>query len=89
MVFDAFNSFLSKFSAVSIDDIEPNKTVENSWNQSCSSPWLYQTYGTGVVYLDSVRFEDSSFWYFDESEVLDQIKLIEDSLTKDSLKDKK
>lgn len=87
--FDAFNCLLDKFSAISIENITLNKETTSEWQQNTCSPWMFKTLGTGVVYLDALRFEDNQFWYSDSEQILHEMRKIEKSLTKDDLKDER
>ncbi len=84
--FDAFNHLLESFTGISIEDVEENEDVECTWNQRCSSPWLYKKYGTGVVYVEVVRFGDGTFWYSDKEKIIFELQKFEKDLTKDDLK---
>lgn len=86
--FDAFNHLMEKFSGIAIEVLENGNTTTSEWNQSAYSPWLFKTLGTGVVYLDTVRFEGNKFWHMDSEQVLSEMQDIEKELTKDDLKDR-
>lgn len=87
--FDAFNRLLDKFSGIAIEDLDPGKCTTDEWHQTPCSSWLFKTLGTGVIYLDAVRFKGNRFWYSDSEQVLSEMQKIEKALTKDDLKDKK
>ncbi len=86
--FDAFNHLLDKFSGFAIEDLDTDQSTTNNWNQRTYSPWLFKSLGTGVIYLDSVRFGGDQFWYADSEYVLTEMQKIEKELTKDDLIDK-
>jgi hypothetical protein len=86
--FDAFNHLLDKFSGIAIEELEVAKTTTSEWHQRSFSPWMFKTLGTGVVYLDAVRFEGDQFWHADSEQILSELQKIEKDLTKDDLKDK-
>lgn len=87
--FDAFNHLLDKFSGIAIEELEPSKSTTSDWNQRSYSPWLFKSLGTGVTYLDAVRFEGDQFWHADNDQILSEMRVIEMDLTKDDLKDKR
>ncbi len=87
--FDAFNHLLDKFSGVAIEELQIGKRKTSEWHQRAYSPWLFKTLGTGVIYLDAVRFEGNKFWNMDGEQILSQIQEIEKDLTKEDLKDKR
>lgn len=59
--FDIFNGMLDKFSGFAIEELDVARSATNEWRQSSCSPWMFKTLGTGVVYLDAVRFENNQF----------------------------
>jgi hypothetical protein len=89
VAFDAFNEFLDKFGGVGIDDIAINKEASGSWEQSAYHAFLFKKFGTGIVYVDAVRFEDETFWKVKEADILPQIQELEEGFTADLLKEKK
>lgn len=86
--FDAFNHLLDSFTGIAIEDIETGAEINSTWNQTCTSPWLYKKFGSGVIYVDVVRFQDGSFWYSDKDKVILELQKFEKDLTKEDLKNK-
>jgi len=87
--FDAFNNFMGRFGGVSIDDLVPQVSTKGVWTQDPYATFLFQKYGTGVVYVAEIRFEDGSFWRADMDSILAQMRKFEATLEKDDLKEKK
>lgn len=87
--FDAFNHLLDKFSGIAIEELEPTKSATSEWNQTSYSPWMFKSLGTGVTYLNAVRFENDQFWHADTDQILSEMQKIERELTKDDLRDKR
>ena len=86
--FDAFNHLLDSFTGISIEDIEVDSDAEGTWKQTCISPWLYKKFGSGVMYIDVVRFQDGSFWYSDKDKIISELQKFEKDLKKEDLKKK-
>jgi hypothetical protein len=87
--FDTFNNFMGRFGGVSIEDVEPNAETSGTWTQDPYAAFLFEKYGTGVVYVSEVRFEDGTFWRADMDSILTQMRKFEATLEKDDLKEKK
>ncbi len=84
--FDTFNQLLDSFTGIAIENIEVDADVDGTWNQACISPWLYKKFGSGVIYVDVVRFQDGTFWYSDKDKVIFELQKFEKDLTTDDLK---
>lgn len=89
ITFDAFNEFLDKFVGISIEEVEIDKMKAVSWQQSTYKAFSFKKYGTGLMYIDKVRFEDGSIWVLSKDEILPQIQEIQESFTEDLLKERK
>lgn len=87
--FDAFNCLLDKFSGIAIEELGSGNSTTCEWSQSSYAPWMFKSLGTGVVYLDAVRFDGDRFWFADNEQVLSEMQKIEKELTKEDLKDKR
>ncbi|WP_043585102.1 hypothetical protein [Geminisphaera colitermitum] len=86
--FDAFNNFMGRFGGVSIEELAPKVETDGVWTQSPYAAFLFKKYGTGVVYVSELRFEDGTFWRADMDSVLAQMRKFEATLEKDDLKEK-
>ena len=86
--FDTFNNFMGRFGGVSIEELAPKSEANGVWTQSPYAAFLFKKYGTGVVYVSEIRFEDGTFWRADMDSVLAQMRKFEATLEKDDLKEK-
>lgn len=77
-----FNHILDKFPGLVIAELEINESATREWHQNFHSPWMFETLGTGVVYVDAVRFEDAEIWHADREQVLAEFQKIEKEITK-------
>jgi len=89
VAFDAFNEFLGRFAGISIGDVIAGKPKKFSWSQSPYGVFKFEKYGTGVVYVKTVRFGDGIIWEVDTAEVVFQIQEIQEGFTADLLEEKK
>lgn len=87
--FDTFNNFMGRFGGVSIEDLESKTEKKGVWTQDPYSAFLFRKYGTGVVYVAELRFEDGTFWRADMDAILVQMRKFEATLEKDDLKEKR
>ena len=87
--FDAFNSFMDRFSGWSVSQVQPNETKKGEWTQRPYAAFSFQSYGTGVAYVNAVRFADGSIWRANLSEVLADLQKFEKDLKKEDLLEKK
>ena len=65
------------------------KPKKFSWSQSPYGVFSFEKYGTGVVYVKTVRFGDGVIWEVDTAEVVFQIQEIQEGFTADLLEEKK
>ena len=86
--FTVFNEFLHKFTGFTVATVASGKEDKGMWTDRYSRGFLFQNYGTGIAYVDAVRFEDGSIWKANEADILPQIQEIEESFTADLLKEK-
>jgi len=89
VAFDAFNEFLGKFVGIVVKDVIGGKPGKYTWGQSPYSAFAFKKYGTGIAYVEAIRFEDGTIWKSDKSNIVSQIQEIEESFTADLLEEKK
>jgi len=89
VAFDAFNNLMDKFNGWSIKTISIDGSADGVWTQSPYAAFSFQGYGTGVAYVNAVRFEDGSIWRADLAEVLLELQRFEKDLKKEDLQEKK
>ena len=51
--------------------------------------FAFREYGTGIVFVDTVRFDDGTIWHADLDKVLEELRKIESSLEKKDLEEKR
>ena len=89
VAFDAFNNFMDKFNGWSIKTIAIDGNTDSVWNQSPYAAFSFKDYGTGVAYVNAVRFDDGSIWRADLAEVVIELQKFEKDLKKEDLQEKK
>ena len=87
--FDAFNGFMGRFSGWSIDRIPAGTSKTGEWSQQPYAAFAFQGYGTGVAYVNAVRFADGSIWRANLGEVLVELQKFEKDLKREDLLEKK
>lgn len=87
VAFDIFEEFIGKYSGWAIEDIKPSKSKVGGWGYSSFEAFTFKIYGTGVAYVDAVRFDDGTFWRMNEDDIIAQIQKIEKSFSREKLKD--
>lgn len=86
--FDALNEFMTKTAGWSSGALKPGKTKNVRFPQRPYAAFSFGRYGTGVVYVDAVRFEDGTIWRADMESVLEQLRQFADDLELDDLKER-
>lgn len=87
--FDAFNGFMGRFSGWSIQRLAAGGSKSSEWTQRPYATFSFQSYGTGVAYVNAVRFEDGSIWRASLKEVLLEMQKFEKDLKAEDLIEKK
>lgn len=87
--FDAFNGFMGKFNGWSIEPIAVGAEKEGSWEQKPYAAFAFNKFGTGVAYVNAVRFSDGTIWRADIGNVLNELQKFEKDLKSEDLKDKR
>lgn len=86
--FDAFNGFMGKFSGWSIEPIAIGADATGTWEQKPYAAFSFEKFGTGVAYVNAIRFSDGTIWRADIGPVLVELQKFEKDLKRDDLKDK-
>jgi hypothetical protein len=89
VAFDTFNNLLGKFNGWAIETVSVDATANVVWTQRPYAAFSFRSYGTGVAYVNAVRFEDGLIWRADLAEVLTELQKFEKDLNKEDLKEKK
>jgi len=87
--FDSFNNFMDKLSGWSVETIALNAEAKGTWAQSPYGAFKFQKYGTGVAFVNAVRFDDGSIWQADPDEILTGLQKFEKGLKKEDIEEKK
>jgi len=87
--FTVFNEFLDTSGGISVEELAVNEISKGTWEQAPYRAHLFKKYGTGIAYVNTVRFEDGTIWKVNNEDVLPQIQEIEESFTADLLEEKK
>jgi len=87
--FDAFNGFMGRFNGWSTERIGVGESKTGTWSQRTYAAFAFKGYGTGVVYVNAVRFSDGSIWRANLTEVLIELQKFEKELKREDLVDPK
>lgn len=87
--FDAFNGFMGSFNGWSTDRLRVGEVKSGTWAQRPYAAFAFNWYGTGVAYVNAVRFADSSIWRANLAEVLVELQKFEKELKREDLVDPK
>lgn len=87
--FDAFNGHMGRFSGWSLETIKNGETETGVWTQRPYATFSFKKYGTGVCWVNAVRFEDGTIWRADMSKVLIELQKYQKDLKAEDLKEKK
>lgn len=87
MAFSAFNELIGSGSTgVSMETIKAGETTQIlTWSQSQINGAFFEKYGTGVVFLRSVRMADGAIWRADLAQILGGLQKIEGAVSLDDL----
>lgn len=86
--FDVFNEDMGRgLGGISIENIGPGATGKGSWRQSPYAAFSFDSYGTGVAYVSTVRLKDGTIWTFNKDDVLAELQKISADLTADIFED--
>lgn len=86
--FDAFNGFLGKVNGWAVDSLQAGTRKSNDWEHKPYLAFTFERYGTGVAYVNAVRFSDGSIWRADQKFILQELQKFERELKADDLKEK-
>jgi hypothetical protein len=83
--FDAFNGFMGRSSGWSTELVPAGASKKASWAQKPYSAFTFKNYGTGVVYINAVRFSDGTIWRANLAEILTELQKFEKELKREDL----
>ncbi len=89
VAFDMFNHMIGKFAGYAVETLDSSMEEKGDWVQSVYAAFTFQKYGTGVAYVDAVRFENGKIWNLDLAMVVEDLQRIELSLTQEDLLEKR
>jgi hypothetical protein len=87
--FDAFNGFMGRLSGWSVEEIPAGEAKSGEWNQRPYAAFSFQRFGTGVAYINAVRFDDGTIWRANLKEILTEMQKFEKDLKAEDLAEKK
>lgn len=87
--FDAFNGFMGRFSGWATEKVAVGESKKGEWNQRPYAAFAFKGYGTGVAYVNAVRFDDGSIWRANLKEILSDMQKFEKELKAEDLAEKK
>lgn len=89
IAFNVFNEMINKFSGyASASSVKPAKDGEAKFDDAPYAAFEFRKYGTGVVYVDAVRFVDGTIWRANEDEVLSGLRKVNEAMQKSDLREK-
>lgn len=83
--FDMFHTFIGRTTGVVVDEMDKGKSDKGSWSTSSPSAPAFLT---GIVWVDSIRFEDGTIWQGDEAAVVAEARKIDKDFDASLLKDR-
>lgn len=87
--FDAFNGFMGRFNGWATQSIPSGTAKTGEWEQRPYAAFAFKGYGTGVAYVNAVRFADGTIWRANLAEVLIELQKFEKELKREDLIDPK
>jgi hypothetical protein len=87
--FDAFNGFMGRFSGWSNERLAVGESKKGEWMHRPYATFSFKSYGTGVAYVNAVRFEDGSIWHANLIEILSEMQKFEKTLKTEDLVEKR
>lgn len=87
--FDAFNGHMGRFSGWTVGTIKTGESSKGSWNQRPYAVFSFKKYGTGVCWVNAVRFGDDTIWRADMKRILIGLQKFQKDLKPEDLKEKK
>ena len=81
-----FLSFLDNSKGISVEIVEIGQGRKGTWTHAKYRGFLFRKYGTGIAFVDAIRFEDGTIWKADYDEILPQIREIYADFSADILK---
>lgn len=87
--FDAFNGFMGRFNGWATERIPPGEAKTGEWSQRPYAAFAFKGFGTGVAYVNAVRFADGTIWRANLAEVLVELQKFEKELKREDLFDPK
>ena len=86
--FGVFNNIITKFGGISSEGVSANGTETARFANDAYAAFRFKKYGTGVAYVDAVRFEDGTIWRADMAKILNELKKYQKDLKPEDLEEK-
>ena len=80
---------MGRFSGWAIEDIKDADNSSGGWSQRPYAVFSFEKYGTGVCWVNAVRFEDGTVWRADMAKILIELQKYQKDLKAADLEDKK
>ncbi len=85
--FDAFNGFMGRFNGWATETVAPGASRSGEWSQRPYAAFAFKGFGTGVAFVNAVRFNDGTIWRANLAEVLVEMQKFEKELKREDLVD--
>ena len=72
---DVFDEFLTYKNLITIANVQPGKRWRSEWTLNVLDA---ASYLTGAVFVDKIRFDDDTFWDYDETVLIQEMKKIQE-----------
>lgn len=83
--FDAFNELMGRFNGLALQRINIGKAQAVNWEQRPYAAFAFEGYGTGVAFVNAVRFADGTIWRANQAELLLELQKFEKDLKLEDL----
>jgi hypothetical protein len=87
--FDAFNNYMGRINGWSFETVIPLNEKSGDWLQNPYATFTFQQYGTGVAFVNAVRFKDGTTWRANMNSILEQLRTLASELKPEDLLEKK
>lgn len=86
---NAFNDLLGTVMGYTLEGSDPKEKDKEVFVHEYPAAVIFEEFGTGLVWVDAVRFKDGSLWNADRALVLEELKKTKADLAATDLLEKK